>query len=205
MSNSVNSKSALRELFGAPGDLAVACMKDRMDHHHKRFIELSPFLCLATADEDGQPFVSPKGDAPGFVTVADDHTLFIPDRRGNNKVESFSNIVGNPKVSLIFFVPGLPETLRILGQAEVTTDEEIRALGKVGNSVPQAATKVAVTTVYFHCGKALVRSNFWSDEARVDRSAMPSFGTIIKEQAALDITVEETQDIIDDMYVNGLY
>ena len=111
-------KATLHEHYGEPVELAVACELDHLDQHHKHFIRLSPFLCLAAAGADGQPSVSPKGDAPGFVEVIDEHTLLIPDRVGNSKVETFENVIDNPKVSCIFFVPGLRETLRVWGKAE---------------------------------------------------------------------------------------
>lgn len=205
MSTAPTSSEELRTFFGTPGELAVACMKERLDDYHRQFIALSPFVCLATSGADGQPFVSPKGDAPGFVQVADDRTLVIPDRPGNNKVESFTNIVENPKVSLIFFVPGLPETLRVLGEAALTTDPALLEAGAARGRVPKVATRIDVGTVYFHCGKAVVRSKLWKDEARVGRDAFPSFGEVLKSQCALDISVDETESIIDDLYENDLY
>jgi len=204
MSTTVNDLDNLREIFGAPGELALACMKQRMDEYHKRFIELSPFICMATSGGDQQPFVSPKGDGPGFVKILDDTTLVIPDRRGNNKVESFTNIVANPKVSLIFFVPGLPETLRVLGRASVSTDPELLALGHDNRSEPKAATRIDITTIYFHCGKAIMRSKLWNEEAKAGRDDFPSFGKVIKEQAKLEASTEDTEALIDDMYKNQL-
>ena len=111
--NTITEPQELREHFGEPLHIAVAVEKTQLDEHHRRFIEHSPFICLASAGDDGQPAVSPKGDAPGFVRILDDKTLLIPDRPGNNKVEGFGNIVENPKVSLIFFIPGIIETLRL--------------------------------------------------------------------------------------------
>lgn len=175
-----------------------------MDEYHRRFIEMSPFICLATSGEDGQPFVFPREDGPGFVKVLDEHTLVIPDRRGNNKVESFKNIVTNPKVSLIFFIPGLLETLRVLGNASISTDPELLVLGKGNNSAPQAATRIDIKTIYFHCGKAIMRSKRWDDSSKVSRSDFPSFGKVLKEQAKLKESVADTQALVDDMYKNQL-
>lgn len=201
----IGDAKTLRDFFGDPAGLAVACIKKTMDHYHRRFIELSPFLCLATSDAAGQPYVSPKGDAPGFVSCLDERTLLIPDRPGNNKVESFSCIVENPKVSIVFFVPGLSETLRVLGRAELTTDLELREMGVVRGSTPKIATRVEVDTVYFHCGKAVVRSQLWKDESRLERDQFPRFGEILKMQCDLDASVEETDGVIEEMYKNGLY
>lgn len=204
MSATIDDLANLRETFGAPGELALACMKEKMDDYHKRFIELSPLICMATSGEDGQPFVSPKGDSPGFVKVLDERTLVIPDRRGNNKVESFTNIIANPKVSLIFFVPGLPETLRVLGTASISTDPQLLALGKDNNSAPKAATRIDITTIYFHCGKSVMRSKLWDESSKAKRGDFPSFGKVIKEQAKLAATQEDTEALIDDMYKNQL-
>lgn len=205
MSETPTSPDDLRTFFGSPNQLAVACMKTAMDDYHRRFIALSPFVCLATAGADGQPFVSPKGDAPGFVQAPDDRTLVIPDRPGNNKVESFTNIVDNPKVSLIFFVPGLPETLRVLGSASLTTEARLLEAGRAHGRVPKVATRIDVAQVYFHCGKAVVRSKLWSGDAQVSRDAFPSFGEVLKHQCALDLSVDETEAKVQHLYEHDLY
>ena len=159
--DSINDPQELRDHFGEPLHIAVAVEKPQLDKHHRRFIEHSPFICIASAGGDGQPAVSPKGDTPGFVKVIDDKTLLIPDRPGNNKVEGFGNMVENPKVSLIFFIPGITETLRIHGEAEIVLDKELLKFGKAGAKLPKTATLIKVTKAYMHCGKALIRSKLW--------------------------------------------
>lgn len=201
----IDSCETLRERYGKPGDLAVACMKDTLDDYHRQFIALSPLICLATADSDGQPFVSPRGDAPGFVRVVDERRLALPDRRGNNKVESFVNIVGNPKVAIIFFVPGLPETLRVRGTAVLSTDDALLREHAVHGKPAESVLLFDIDTVYFHCGKALVRSKAWNAERHVARDAFPPFGRVIKEQARLTASEDEAQALVDEMYTSGLY
>ncbi len=203
--NNIDSAQALRERYGTPGALAVACMKEALDDYHRQFIALSPFICLATASADGQPFVSPKGDAPGFVHIVDERRLAIPDRRGNNKVESFTNVVENPKASIIFFVPGLPETLRVRGTAALSTDAATLQRHAVNGKPAELVLLFDIDTVYFHCGKAVVRSKLWDAGHQVARDAFPPFGRVIREQAKLAASEDEAQALVDDMYTNGLY
>jgi len=179
--DAIASREALRSHYGEPLDIAVACEKPKLDKHHKRFIAHAPFMCLATSGAGGQPSVSPKGDAPGFVHVLDDETLVIPDRPGNNKVESFCNILENPKVSLIFFIPGISESLRIHGDAQIVTDTKMLELGKARSKLPPAAIVVKVTKAYLHCGKALIRSKLWDPATQVERSTLPTAGKILAE------------------------
>ena len=195
----------LRGLFGEPIHVAVACEKDRLDEHHKRFIEYSPLICIASSSSAGQPFVSPKGDAPGFVHVADDHTLVIPDRPGNNKIHGFQNLIENPRLGLIFFIPGVRETLRIEGDATIATDEDIVQLGKARNKIPTLATVVRVTKAYFHCGKALIRSKAWDEESRIAPGVLPSFAQVIKDQTQAPMPVEEVQEFMEREYTEQLY
>jgi len=201
----IGDAARLREHFGDPVDLAVAIIKTELDAHHRRFIEHSPFMCLAAAGADGQPSVSPKGDAPGFVKVLDARTLVIPDRPGNNKVETFHHLLDNPKVAMVFFIPGVQETLRLHGEARLSTEPALLELGRVGNRLPPAALRVTVTRAYFHCGKALIRSRLWDPDRRVAPGTIPPFGQVLKEQAAAPASVEAIQQRVDDVYVNKLY
>lgn len=204
-SETITGPQALREHFGEPLPIAVAVEKPQLDKHHRRFIEHSPFLCIASAGADGQPAVSPKGDAPGFVKVLDDKTLLIPDRPGNNKVEGFGNMVENPKVSLIFFIPGIMETLRVHGKAEIALDEELLKLGRVGSKFPATATLIRITKAYMHCGKAIIRSKLWDPDLHIPRGVIPPFGQVIKEQANVPMSREEVQGIVDQEYQDNLY
>ena len=203
--DTINDGQALRAHFGTPLDIAVACEKPQLDKHHRRFIENSPFMCLASAGADGQPAVSPKGDAPGFVKVLDDLTLLIPDRLGNNKVESFQNMVENPKVSLIFFIPGISETLRIHGEVEIVRDTDLLKLGEVGSKLPRAATLVKVTKAYMHCGKAVIRSKLWDAEQHIAPGVIPPFGQVVKDQINAPMSAQEVQEKIEHEYQESLY
>lgn len=203
--DTITDPQALREHFGEPLHIAVVVEKPQLDKHHRHFIEHSPFICMASAGSDGQPAVSPKGDAPGFVKVLDDKTLLIPDRPGNNKVEGFGNMVENPKVSLIFFIPGIMETMRVHGTAEIVRDTELLKYGKVGAKLPSTATLITVTKAYMHCGKALIRSKLWDPEQHIARGVIPPFGQVIKDQSGVPKTKEEVQGIVDQEYQDNLY
>lgn len=201
----IDDQTALREHFGAPSATAMAVSKPFLDEHHQRFIRHSPFLCIASAAADGQPNVSPKGDGPGFVHVLDDKTLVIPDRLGNNKVETFENIVDNPKLALVFFIPGVREVVRVQGTGEIVRDPAMLELGRVGSSLPTVALVVHVTRAYLHCGKALVRSALWDPSRQVAAGVIPPFGQMIRDQAAVATPADEIQADIEHMYQEELY
>ena len=203
--DSITDPQELRDHFGEPLHIAVAVEKPQLDKHHRRFIEHSPFICIASAGSDGQPAVSPKGDTPGFVKVLDDKTLLIPDRPGNNKVEGFGNMVENSKVSLIFFIPGITETLRVHGEAEIVLDKELLKSGKAGAKLPKTATLIRVTKAYMHCGKALIRSKLWDPDRHIAKGVIPPFGLVVKEQANVPMSQEEVQGVVDQEYQDNLY
>ena len=203
--DNISDTQELRDHFGEPLHIAVAVEKPQLDKHHRRFIEHSPFICMASAGDEGQPAVSPKGDAPGFVKILDDKTLLIPDRPGNNKVKGFRNMLENPKVSLIFFIPGITETLRIHGDAEIVRDTELLKLGKTGTKLPATATLIKITKAYMHCGKALIRSQLWDPDQHIAKGVIPPFGHVVKEQAGVPATCEEVQEIVDQEYKEHLY
>ena len=203
--DTITEPQELREHFGEPLHIAVAVEKPQLDKHHRHFIEHSPFICLASTGAAGQPAVSPKGDAPGFVKVLDEKTLLIPDRPGNNKVEGFGNIVENPKVSLIFFIPGVMETVRVHGEAEIVLDTDLLKLGKVGSKLPATATLIKVTKAYMHCGKALIRSKLWDPDQHIAKGVIAPFGQVIKDQSGVPKSREEVQGIVDQEYQDNLY
>jgi hypothetical protein len=200
----VRTQEDLRTHFGKVSALAEKKVIHRLDRFCRDFIALSPFLVLATSDGQGNADASPRGDAPGFVAVLDDVTLLIPDRRGNNRVDSFANILASPGVGLIFFVPGINETLRINGRAEIAQEAELLAPLTAQNVTPGIGLKVSVEEAYFHCGKALMRSKLWSAEAQVPRQSFPSLGRIIAEQTAA-IDAEVAEKAIEDAYRTKLY
>ncbi len=205
MTESIGNIEALEQHFGEPLDLALAVMFDSMDKYHKQFIERSPFACIATSDASGQPTISPKGDAPGFIKVIDDNTLLLPDRIGNNKVESFHNLIENPKMALIFIIPGLRETLRISGEASLTTDQNYLTACQVGKNPVRTGLLIKVSKVYFHCGKAMIRSKLWDEESKARPGELASFGEIVKEEAQVNESQESIQTNLEDAYENRLY
>ncbi|MEL6061109.1 MULTISPECIES: pyridoxamine 5'-phosphate oxidase family protein [unclassified Methylobacterium] len=194
----------LRAQFGPVKPLAALKVLDHLDAYARRFIALSPFLVVASTDAAGNVDASPRGDAPGFVAVPDERTLVIPDRRGNNRIDTFVNLLENPGLGLIFLVPGINETLRVNGTAAMTRDpallEPLAAEGKV----PAAALVVRVREAFFHCGKAMIRAQLWDPARHVDRSTFPSLGRILAEQTA-SATVAEADAAIAEGYRTRLY
>jgi len=178
----LDDEAELRQLYGQPSELAAQKTLARLDKHCRRFIELAPFLCLATSDAAGNIDVSPKGDAPGFVQVMNETTLLIPDRMGNNRVDGLRNVLANPHVGVIFFIPGVDETLRVNGRARIVRDEAVLARFIVNGKAPTSALLVEVEEAFLHCSKALKRSRLWGEENRVERQCLPSLGRMLADQ-----------------------
>ena len=179
MSTLVSSVADLEGLYSDPVPPAAKIkVLDHVSEHYRRFIEASPFLILATVGPSGVD-CSPRGDPAGFVRVADPKTLLIPDRRGNNRIDSLRNIVRDPRVSLLFLVPGVGETIRVIGRARITTDPALLESFIFAGKTPRSVIVVAVESCYFQCPKALVRSKLWDPASIVDRKSLPSSGTII--------------------------
>ncbi len=202
--DTIENPHQLREIYGAPSERAIKKQLTRFDRHCRDFIALSPFLVIATSDPSGHCDASPKGDGPGFVQVVDDRTLLIPDRVGNNRVDTLTNLVARPGVGLIFFVPGVNETLRVNGRAQVTTDPALLEPLAVNGKVPRSGILVSADEIYFHCGKALIRSDLWNPEKQIHRSEFPSLGRILADQIG-GISVEESERYTADGYQNRLY
>lgn len=194
----------LEELYGEPTERARRKVLARLDPHCRRFIEASPFLVLGTAAADGAADCSPRGDAPGFVRILDDRTLVIPDRIGNNRVDSLRNIVENPNVGLIFFVPGVNETLRVNGHARIVREPALLESLAVASRAPKTAILVVVKEAFLHCAKALMRSRLWDPETQVERSSFPSLGRMLADQIG-GMDVAEAEAGIAESYRNRLY
>jgi PPOX class probable FMN-dependent enzyme len=179
--STITTEAELRELYGAPMDRALRKEIAGLEKHSKLFISKSPFVLLATTGPAGAD-CSPKGDAPGFVEIIDDHTLAIPDRRGNNRVDTLENLIGNPEIGLLFLIPGADDTLRVNGRASLSTDPELLGRFEVRGALPKVVILVKVEQVYLHCAKALIRSRLWAAESQIDRKSLPSFSRMIYEQ-----------------------
>src|SRR5438552_1413004 len=182
----IDNTAQLHAAYGAPSERAVKKQLSRLDKHCRDFIARSPFLVIASADPTGRCDASPKGDAPGFVQVIDDATLLIPDRLGNNRVDTLGNLVERPGVGLIFFVPGISETLRVNGRARITTDPALLEPLAVNGKVPRSGILISAEAVYFHCGNALIRSDLWNPEKHLPKGQWPALGRIIAEQIGTD-------------------
>jgi PPOX class probable FMN-dependent enzyme len=178
----IETVEELRSSYGEPSERAIRKSLDRLDRHCRRFIDLCPFVVLASAGADGRVDCSPRGDPAGFVAVLDDKTILLPDRRGNNRADSLTNVVENPYVGMLFLIPGVDETLRLNGRATLTTDPTLLEPLAVNGRVPRSGLVVEVEEVFLQCTKALVRSRLWADETRVDRkAALPSFGQMLAD------------------------
>jgi PPOX class probable FMN-dependent enzyme len=174
----VTTIAELEAIYGHPSGAAVVKEIDHVNAEYRAFIEASPFFVLASNGPEGVD-CSPRGDEPGFVRVADEKTLLIPDRRGNNRVDSLRNIVRDPRVSLLFLVPGVGETFRVIGRAAISTDPALTGSFVFAGKTPRAVIVVKVESVYFQCSKAVVRSKLWDASRHVDRKSLPSNGTIL--------------------------
>lgn len=201
----ISSRKELREAFDATHDIAVRKELRFIDPHSKRFIENAPFVFIGSQNLTGNGDVSPKGDQPGFVRVLDDQTIAIPDRPGNNRLDTWENVVENPAVGLIFLIPGMNETLRINGEARLTLDADLCAECHVNNRPALAVLIVKVHEVYMHCAKAFIRSKLWVPESWADRSDMPTLGQMLKDQAKLAETAKEFDGILDEAYKTTLW
>ena len=202
--DTIEDPERLREVYGAPSERSLKKQLSRFDKHCRAFIARSPFLVIASSDPSGRCDASPKGDAPGFVEVLDDETLLIPDRLGNNRVDTLGNLLERPGVGLIFFVPGLNETLRVNGRARIITDAASLEPLAVNGKVPRSGILVSADEIYFHCGKALIRSDLWNPEKQLPRSEFPSLGRILADQIG-GITVEESERLTAESYKTRLY
>ncbi len=174
----ITTLEQLDALYGEPVPAAIAKEIDYISDHYKAFIDKAPFVVVATVGPEGLD-CSPRGDPPGFVRVRDPKTVLVPDRRGNNRVDGLRNLVRDPRMSLLFMIPGIGNTLRINGRAEISVDPELCASFAMHGRVPKCVLVVTAERVYFQCPKALVRSQLWSQEAQIARSELPSTGEML--------------------------
>ncbi|GCL61818.1 hypothetical protein AQPW35_08990 [Rubrivivax pictus] len=196
MPHLLHTDAELRQLYAQPMERAVRKEIPALDVHCRRFIALSPFLVLSTGSADHQLDASPRGGAPGFVQVPDDHTLLLPDAPGNNRLDSLQNILATGQVGLLFMVPGVDETLRVNGRAVLSTDPADIAACDDGRRAPKLVLRVTVQAAYLHCAKAFMRSRLWDPAARVERSVLPTIGQMIADQTGLQVAPESQEQMV---------
>lgn len=192
----------LREHYPEPTGRSVAKQRDRLDVHSRRFLSLCPFVVLATSDGSGCLDASPRGGPPGFIRVADDRTLWLPDAPGNNRLDSLSNITEVGRVGMLCLIPGVDETLRVNGRARIRDEEDLREAFADERRVPRTVLEITVEEVFLHCAKAFMRSRLWADDARQDRSVLPTMGEMLRDQTGMGFV--ETQDEMVARYADDL-
>lgn len=205
----VADEVSLRHFYEATHALALQKERQTLSANAEAFIRRSPFLCIGTQGPEGRADVSPRGDAPGFVTILDDRTLAIPDRPGNNRLDTLANILANPSVGLLFLIPGYDETLRVNGRAKLTTQPDLLDGMAVNERRPKLAIVVAVEEVFLHCAKAFRRSHLWDPDHRQDRREMPSLMQMILDDTtgapADPVEMSKLDEKLEDAYRTTLY
>ncbi len=192
----ISNTNQLRKLYGFPSgrarDKALLCL----EKHSINFINKSPFLVLSTSSNKNEMDASPRGGTPGFVHVLDDNTILIPDSKGNNRVDSITNIIETGQVGTLFLIPGVDETLRVNGTAFISTDDDYLKLFSSEQNPPKTCIVFTVQEVFLHCAKAFMRSKLWSDDAKIDRNELPTIGEMLNDQLQSDNPVETQEDMV---------
>ena len=192
----IGNAAALAHLYGTPPEASLKKEIDHVHAHYQALIEAAPFVVLATSGPGGLD-ASPRGDPAGFVVVEDEKTLLLPDRRGNNRIDSLANIITDPRVALLFLIPGIGETLRVNGRADISIDPALLRRFAMDGREPRTVLVVHVETVYFQCSRAIARSRLWDPDTPIERSSLPSTGTILSDLSNASIngeTYDQTQE-----------
>jgi uncharacterized protein len=198
----IRSEDKLRDAIGEPAELVLAKISNRLNHLTRQFVERSPFVCVATARPDGGLDVSPRGDPAGFVRIVDERTLLIPDRPGNKIADTLTNVLADPRIALLFLIPGVGDTFRVNGRAEIVDDPELLAASAVDGKAPRLGILVAIEEAYTQCSKAMIRSDLWNAEHHVDRSELPSGGEILRSLRE-DVDAEQYDRARAERYARG--
>ena len=203
----VGSEEELRDVIGSPTPLVAGKIADRLNHLTRQFIERSPFVCVATAHPDGGLDVSPRGDPAGFVRILDEKTLLIPDRPGNRIADTLTNVLADPRIALLFLVPGVGDSFRVNGRATIVDDQELLAESAMDGKTPKLGILVSVEEAYTQCSKALIRSDLWNPERHVDRNELPGTGEILRAVSDPELDVEQYERERAERYARreGLY
>ena len=187
----IDAEPELRELIGTPSDLVAGKVADRLNDIFRRYIEESPFVCVATAGAGGELDISPRGDPAGFVRILDERTLLLPERPGNRIADTLTNVLSTGRIALLFLVPGVGETFRVNGSAALVDDPSLLADSAVDGKTPKLGILVTVEQAYTQCSKALIRSDLWNAEHHVDPKTMPTSGEMLKAVSDPSLDVEE--------------
>jgi len=199
----IGSETELRAILGAPSELVAGKIADRLNPLTRQFIERSPFVCVATARPDGGLDVSPRGDPAGFVRILDERTLLLPERPGNKLADSLTNLLADGRIALLFLIPGVGDSFRVNGRAEIVSDEELLAGSAVDGKAPRLGILVSVEEAYTQCSKALIRSDLWNPEKHVDRDELPSSGQILRAVSDPGLDTEQYDRERAERYARG--
>lgn len=187
----IDSTEQLRTLYGPAKERALKKQQSELDVYCQRYIELSPFVVLSSCGADQKLDASPRGGAPGFVKIADRHTLLVPDSPGNNRLDTLENVIATSRIGMLFLIPGVEETLRVNGTAELRTDSNYLDLCQTEVRRPKLVIKVTVQEAYLHCAKAFMRSRLWDADARIDRKKLPTMNEMVGAQTGMASTESE--------------
>jgi len=203
----VTTHEELRTIYKTPRPTDGSIRKElkALDGHCRSFIGKSPFVLIGSSDGAGNADVTPKGDKPGFAAILDDRTIAIPDRPGNNRLDTLENILRNPSVGLLFLIPGMNETLRVNGDARITVDAGLRERLVVDGKEPQSVVVVTVKAAYMHCAKAFMRSDLWKPDTWYDRATLPTLGQILRDQLVVADSAEATDRWLDEEYKQTMW
>ncbi|MEA2146083.1 MAG: uncharacterized protein QOG59_1670 [Solirubrobacteraceae bacterium] len=199
----ITNEQDLRQIIGEPTDVVTAKLADRLNDLTRQFIERSPFVCVATGRPGGGMDVSPRGDPPGFVRVLDECTVLLPERPGNRIADTLVNLLSDPRIAMLFLIPGVGDTFRVNGTAVITDDADLLAPSAVGGRAPKLGIVVSVSEAYTQCAKALIRSELWNPEHHIERSVLPSSGEILKAISLPELDVAEHERARAERYARG--
>ena len=201
----ITTEAQIRDILGEPPERVIAKVSPTIDTHCRDFIARSPFVVVASSDANGNVDVSPKGDPAGFVQVLDDHTLAIPERLGNRRADTLTNVIQNPYVGLYFLIPGKPETLRVSGTATVVRDQWLRDSMAIKGKSPDLALVVHVQEAFIHCAKCIMRSDLWDQRTWPDTTGMATLAQIMTDHGHLSQPIEDLEEIVAASYRDRLY
>lgn len=201
---SITELAELERIYGAVAKPSLAKVTDHIHPAYRPFIEASSFVALATSGPDGLD-VSPRGDPAGFIEIEDERRLLLPDRRGNNRIDSLRNILHDNRVALLFLIPGIGETLRVNGRATISTDPTLIARFAINNQSPRTVLRIAVESVFFQCSRAIIRARLWDPAVQIERQQLPSTGSILNQIAGKEIDGEAYDKALPERLKNTLY